>query len=208
MAAICGNGHPTYKRGIKVGKSPFGLMSVAEIASRLTRQGRTRDLCLLLVGIDTALRSADMLALRVGDVRDTKGSIREIVKTHQRKLTRHAGQSARKVAIECQLTPRTQAALATWCEGKPDDARLFDLSCRQLRRLVKAWAAGAGLEAGEHAAHSLRKTIPAAIYAQSRDLESARIILGHTSLEHTSRYLGISRPTAFAQARKALGHAG
>lgn len=206
MADICGNGHPAYNRGTKVGKSPFGLLSVAEIAQRLTRQGRTRDLCLLVVGVDTALRSADMLSLRVDDVRDTKGSIREIVKTHQRKLTRHSGKAARKIAIECQLTERTRAVLAIWCEGKPDDAPLFDLSCRQLRRLVKTWAVNAGLEAGEHAAHSLRKTIPAAIYAQSRDLESARIILGHSSLEHTSRYLGISRPTAFAAARRALGH--
>lgn len=208
MAVICGNGHPTCNRGIKVGKSPFALLSVAEIAQRLTRQGRTRDLALLLVGVDTALRSADMLALRVADVCDTKGSIREIVKTHQRKLTRHSGQAARKIAIECQLTERTRAVLAIWCEGKPDDARLFALSCRQLRRVVKGLAVSAGLEAGEHAAHSLRKTVPAAIYAQTRDLESCRRILGHTSLEHTSKYLGISKPAAFAAARRALGHAG
>ena len=178
MHAICRSVQPTYNGGAEMSqgqKSAFGLLNVAAIAAHLTRQGNIRDLSLFLAGIDTCLRSVDLLALRVRDVRDHRGNIRPEFATNQRKLERGGtGKTARKVAVKCMLTPRTQAALALHVAGKHDDALLFPITCGQLRRLVKQWASAVELDPATHAAHSLRRTLPSAVYAASHDLEACR----------------------------------
>src|SRR5436190_6280346 len=56
---------------------PFTRESLQLIRASLKAQGASRDLALLTTGVDTMLRCGDLLRLRVSDVRDHIGGIRE-----------------------------------------------------------------------------------------------------------------------------------
>ena len=69
--------------------------------------------------------------------------------------------------------------------GKPH------LSTRQYARIVHRWADRAGLDSSAYGTHSLRRTKPAQIYKKTGNLRAVQLLLGHTKLESTVRYLGI-----------------
>jgi integrase len=56
---------------------------------------------------------------------------------------------------------------------------------------VRSWIERAGLELGSYGAHSLRRTKAALIYKKTGNLRAVQLLLGHTKLESTVRYLGI-----------------
>ena len=63
------------------------------------------------------------------------------------------------------------------------------LSTRQYARIVERWVTDIGLDPGLYGTHSLRRTKPTLIYKKTRNLR-AELLLGHTKLESTVRYLG------------------
>jgi site-specific recombinase XerD len=65
------------------------------------------------------------------------------------------------------------------------------LSTRQYTRIVHDWVASAGLDSSAYGTHSLRRTKVAQIYKQTGNLRAVQLLLGHTKLESTVRYLGI-----------------
>src|SRR5262249_36179637 len=65
------------------------------------------------------------------------------------------------------------------------------LSTRQYARIVHRWADRAGLDSSAYGTHSLRRTKPAQIYKKTGNLRAVQLLLGHTKLESTVRYLGI-----------------
>jgi integrase len=50
---------------------------------------------------------------------------------------------------------------------------------------------GVGLKARYYGTHSLRRTKAAMIYKQAGNLRAVQILLGHTKIESTVRYLGV-----------------
>jgi integrase len=58
-------------------------------------------------------------------------------------------------------------------------------------RLLDEWVAFIGLDAALYGTHSLRRTKVALIYKRSGNLRACQLLLGHTKLESTVRYLGI-----------------
>jgi len=65
------------------------------------------------------------------------------------------------------------------------------LSTRQYARIVHAWAESAGLNSSAYGTHSMRRTKAAQIYKKTGNLRAVQLLLGHTKLESTVRYLGI-----------------
>jgi site-specific recombinase XerD len=65
------------------------------------------------------------------------------------------------------------------------------LSTQQYARIVHGWVASAGLDSSAYGTHSLRRTKVAQIYKQTGNLRAVQLLLGHTKLESTVRYLGI-----------------
>jgi len=53
------------------------------------------------------------------------------------------------------------------------------------------WVSTAGLDSSIYGTHSLRRTKATLIYKKTKNLRAERILLGHTKLESTVRYLGI-----------------
>jgi site-specific recombinase XerD len=72
------------------------------------------------------------------------------------------------------------------------------LSTRQYARIVRSWVASAGLDSSAYGTHSLRRTKAAQIYKKTGNLRAVQLLLGHTKLESTVRYLGIEVDDALA----------
>ena len=65
------------------------------------------------------------------------------------------------------------------------------LSTRQYARLVNNWVAAIGLRLEDYGTHSLRRTKASLIYKRTGNLRAVQILLGHTKIESTVRYLGV-----------------
>jgi integrase len=65
------------------------------------------------------------------------------------------------------------------------------MTTRQYARLVSEWITGIGLDANVFGTHSLRRTKPTLIYRRTGNLRAVQLLLGHTKIESTVRYLGI-----------------
>jgi len=57
--------------------------------------------------------------------------------------------------------------------------------------VLKTWVAMIGLDPAEYGTHSLRRTKVTLIYKRTKNLRAIQLLLGHTKLESTVRYLGI-----------------
>jgi integrase len=65
-------------------------------------------------------------------------------------------------------------------------------------RLVKRWIALIGLEPSEYGTHSLRRTKVSLLYRKTGNLRACQLLLAHTKLESTVRYLGVELDDALA----------
>jgi len=103
--------------------------------------------------------------------------------------------------VRFELTEQTRDAVEAWIEqaGLKPESFLFPsrvaksphLSTRQYARIVKAWAALIGRNPKEYGTHSLRRTKATLVYRRTKNLRAVQLLLGHTKLESTVRYLGI-----------------
>ena len=58
---------------------------------------------------------------------------------------------------------------------------------------------GIGLRPEDYGTHSLRRTKASIIYKQTGNLRAVQILLGHTKIESTVRYLGVEDALALAE---------
>lgn len=94
-----------------------------------------------------------------------------------------------------------RASLLAWLErrgGTIDDYafpsrtdRSAHISTRQYARLVDEWVRAIGLRSEDYGTHSLRRTKASIIYKATGNLRALQILLGHTKIENTVRYLGV-----------------
>ena len=112
--------------------------------------------------------------------------------------------------VQFELLEPARTSLLQWLErrGGSLDEYVFPsrtdwhahLSTRQYARLVDEWVAAIGLRREDYGAHSLRRTKAALIYKQTGNLRAVQILLGHTKIETTVRYLGVEVEDALALA--------
>ena len=182
--------HPS--KGKLIGqKPPLKPNEVWSIRARLQIEEKIRDLALFNPAIDSKLRSCDLVALRVSDVY-VAGRVKQRTVIVQRKTGR---------PVQFELTEHTREAVHAWISGyaRRESGYLFPsrvhdcphLSTRQYARIVKQWVAGIGLNPRQYGTHSLRRTKAALIYKKTGNLRAVQLLLGHTKIESTMRYLGI-----------------
>ena len=104
-------------------------------------------------------------------------------------------------ARQFELTPKTRKSLQEWIAHKSlrfDDYLFaskiktgFHLSTRQYARIVKKWISSIGLDITSYGTHTMRRTKASLIYKKTKNLRAVQILLGHTKLESTVRYLGV-----------------
>mgnify|MGYP001812568963 FL=1 len=178
-------------RGLSGQKPPLKPKEVWAIRIRLQIKGNPRDLALFNLAIDSKLRSCDLVALQVSDV-VTGGSIKERAVIVQKKTGR---------PVQFELTEQTRESIQTWITHQSLDhggylfpSRVHNrphLSTRQYARIVNRWVSSIGLDPKKYGTHSMRRTKAALIYKKTGNLRAVQLLLGHTKLESTVRYLGI-----------------
>lgn len=72
------------------------------------------------------------------------------------------------------------------------------MTTRQYARLLADWSVGIGLDPHVYGTHSLRRTKATLIYRRTGNLRAVQLLLGHTKIESTVRYLGIDIDDALA----------
>ena len=72
------------------------------------------------------------------------------------------------------------------------------ISTRQYGRMLKDWVASIGLEPSAYGTHSMRRTKAAQIHKKTENLRAVQLLLGHTKMDSTVRYLGVGLEDAFA----------
>ena len=182
---------PSHNRRLYGQKPPLKPREVWAIRIRLQLQGMRRDLALFNLAIDSKLRSCDLVALRVSDV-VMGDSVKERAVIVQQK-TGHP--------VQFELTEQTREAVRAWIPQRPFHAGAYlftsrfhrrpHLSTRQYARIVNSWVTSIGLDPQKYGTHSLRRTKAALIYRKTGNLRAVQLLLGHTKLESTVRYLGV-----------------
>ena len=183
-------------------KPPLKLKEIYAIRIRLQLAQRTRDLALFNIAIDSKLRGCDIVKLKLSDiVRGSRVSSRAMV------IQQKTG-----LPVKFEITEQTRCAVEEWINEaklKYDDF-LFPsrnlnsphITTRHYARTVKSWISLIGLDPFTYGTHSLRRTKATLIYRRTKNIRAVQLLLGHTKLESTVRYLGIEVDDAFEMAEQ------
>ncbi len=184
--------HSPWNKGKIVGqKLPLKLQEIWQIRIRLQLAKKIRDLALFNLAIDSKLRGCDLVKLKVSDI------------THGSTILKRAVimQQKTKQPVQFEITEQTRQAVIALIsyQNLNYDDHLFKsrfsgsphISTRQYARIVESWVSEIGLDPANYGTHSLRRTKVSLIYRKTHNLRAIQLLLGHTKLESTVRYLGI-----------------
>ena len=115
-------------------------------------------------------------------------------------------------AVRFELTEQTRQAIDAHLKAADNKSGQFlftnrrrpkeRMTTRQYARLVSDWIAGMGLDPKVFGTHSLRRTKATLIYRRTGNLRAVQLLLGHTKIESTVRYLGIEVDDALSIAEE------
>ncbi|WP_309086692.1 tyrosine-type recombinase/integrase [Chelativorans sp.] len=192
-----------WNAGKKVGtKRPLTQKQIWAVRFFLDRESRIRDRALFDLAIDSKLRGCDLVKIRIRDV-VAGPEIRTRAIVIQQKTGR---------PVQFEITGDVRASLRGWLErrgGTIEDyafpSRIdhtHHMSTRQYARLVDEWVTAIGLRPEEYGTHSLRRTKASMIYKATGNIRAIQILLGHTKIENTVRYLGVDVEDALLLAER------
>lgn len=195
--------HEPWNKGKLVGqKSPLKLKEIWSIRVRLELSHRVRDLALFNLALDSKLRGCDLVKLKVRDI------------SHGEHISPRAIVMQQKTGrpVQFEITEPTRNSVAEWlrfADLKSDSflfpSRIHDsphLSTRQYARIVNEWVKEIGLDPTCYGTHTMRRTKASLIYRRTKNLRAVQLLLGHTKLESTVRYLGIEVDDALEMAEQ------
>ncbi|WP_242121994.1 tyrosine-type recombinase/integrase [Sphingomonas lacusdianchii] len=199
-AAQC---RPAWNAGKTVGtKRPLTQKQIWAVRFFLDREGRLRDRALFDLAIDSKLRGCDLVKIKIGDI--VSGAD---IRTRAIVIQQKTGKP-----VQFELTADVRASLLTWLERRGGTVHDYafpsrvdhagHLSTRQYERLVDEWVTAVGLRREEYGTHSLRRTKASMIYKATGNLRAIQILLGHTKIENTVRYLGVDIEDALILAER------
>jgi integrase len=193
---------PWNKGKLTGAKPPLRPKHVWSIRTKLQIECRTRDLAMFNLAIDSKLRGCDVVAIRVEDVA-AGGYTADRATVRQKKTGR---------PVRFELSEQTRQAVDDYLKSanKPPGEFLFSgrrghnrsITTRQYARLVSEWIGSVGLDPRLFGTHSLPRTKATLIYRRTGNLRAVQLLLGHTKIESTVRYLGIEVDDALAIAEQ------
>jgi len=179
-------------------KPPFKLKEIWAIRIRLQLNNQLRDLALFNLAID----SCDLVKLKLKDIAHSNHILKRAIIMQQKT----------QQPVQFEITKQTSESITTWVEyaGMTGENYLFKsrihnslhISTKQYARIVKSWAEQIGLDPVDYGTHSLRRTKASLIYCRTKNLRAIQLLLGHTKLESTVRYLGIEVDDALEMAEQ------
>ncbi len=192
---------PWNKGKLTGAKPPLRPKHVWAIRTKLQIDQQVRDLALFNLAIDSKLRGCDVVALKVDDIAPNGYAVdRSTVR--QKKTGR---------PVRFELTEPTRQAIDDYLKaaGKKPGEFLFSgrragqsMTTRQFARLLSDWLTSIDLDPHVYGTHSLRRSKATLIYRRTGNLRAVQLLLGHTKIESTVRYLGIEVEDALAIAEQ------
>jgi integrase len=194
---------PAWNAGRMLGaKRALKPQQVWAIRFWLEREGRLRDRALFDLAIDSKLRGCDVVKIRISDL-TSSSRVRTRATVVQQKTGR---------PVQFELLETARSSIFAWLERRGGTLEDYvfpsrinyagHLSTRQYSRLVDEWVSGIGLRPEDYGTHSLRRTKASIIYKSTGNLRAVQILLGHTKIESTVRYLGVDVEDALTLAEK------
>jgi integrase len=191
-----------WNKGRLVGaKPPLQQKHVWAIRGMLQNERNKRDLAMFNLAIDSKLRGCDVVTIKVDDIAPNGYAINRAT-VRQRKTRR---------PVRFELTEHTRLAVDDYLKFSRKKLGEFlftgpksgySMTPRQYGRLVSDWFTGVGLDPHLYGTHSLRRTKATHIYRRTGNLRAVQLLLGHTKIESTVRYLGIDVDDALAIAEQ------
>jgi site-specific recombinase XerC len=190
---------PAWNKGRIVGqKLPLKPKHVWAIRVRLELAENHRDLALFNMANDSKLRGCDLVRMKVVDV----------MASGQIKARASVLQSKTQKPVRFEVSEGTRASVAKWMEDPLIVGSEFlwpgrfherlHISTRQYARIVRDWVSSIGLEVTAYGTHSMRRTKVTQIYKKTGNLRAVQLLLGHTKMDSTVRYLGVELEDALA----------
>ena len=181
-----------WNKGKLIGqKAPFKLKDIWALRVLLQQEHRSRELALLNLGIDSKLRACDLVSLRVRDITHG-GHVASRAIVQQKKTGR---------PVQFEITAPARDAVEAWIHeaNLRSEDYLFPsrihgsphICTRHYARMLRVWLTNIGLDWRDYGTHSLRRTKATLIYRKTKNLRAVQLLLGHSKLESTVRYLGI-----------------
>ncbi|MFC7738003.1 tyrosine-type recombinase/integrase [Roseomonas sp. GCM10028921] len=182
-----------WNKGRLIGpKPPLKPGQVWAIRFHLQREQRLRDLALFDLAVGSKLRGCDLVRLTVGQL-----AVSGIARHRATVIQRMTEQP-----VQLELTGQTRDSVLAWLElrGGTLDDHVFPsrsrrgqrLSTRQYASLLGEWVEAVGLGWSAYGTHNLRRAKVALIHKRTGNLRAVQILLGHTNLQSTVRYLGVA----------------
>ena len=189
--------HSPWNKDRLVGqKRPLQISHIWGIRIRLELEGKTRDLALFNLALDSKLRGCDLVKLKVSDITCGRSILSRA----------HVVQQKTGTPVQFEITSGTRAAVADWIRKanlRSSDylfkSRVLSsqhISTRQYNRIFHGWISKLALDDSLYSTHSMRRTKPYLIYKKTKNLRVIQLLLGHKKLESTVRYLGIEADDA------------
>lgn len=179
-------------------KLPLLPKHVWAIRVRLEIAERLRDLALFNMAIDSKLRGCDLVKLKVTDV----------YSAGQMKGRTSVLQSKTQKPVRFEITDGTRKSILRWLDDPLMVGSEFlwpgrfqkplHISTRQYARLVRGWVESIGLVPSAYGTHTMRRTKVSQIYKKTGNLRAVQLLLGHTKMDSTVRYLGVELEDALA----------
>jgi len=167
---------------------------IKQIKGNLYKQKNPRDYLLFVFGINSGLRIGDLLSLKLADVKDHKGNIKDYLIIKEQKTGK-----TRKIFFNKQI----KEALAYYLK-KTDifnlDQFLFTnektkknkpISRVRAYQLINKWCRDVGIDY-KVGGHTLRKTFAYHLRKQGVSIERISNLLNHKNIKVTFRYIGIN----------------
>ncbi len=184
--------HIPWNKGKITGqKPPLKLNEVWAIRIRLQIADKKRDLALFNLALDSKLRSCDLVKLKVSDI------------AHGTRIAKRSTvmQMKTKRPVQFEITKQTRNSLSELIKSQNLSgtdylfkSRLHQsdhITTRQYARILKTWLEDIGLDPYEYGTHSIRRTKVSLIYQKTKNIRAIQLLLEHSNLESTVRYLGV-----------------
>ena len=192
LVRFIGRDHPRpWNKGLLVGQKRPLQPNTSGLFAFGSRSHDVARPCIFNLAIDSKLRASDLVKLRLDDI-CSGAKVRHQATIVQKKTAR---------PVQFEITEQTRASLEVWLRilRATGSRYLFPsrlharphLSTRQYSRLVHRWVDSIGLKSIFYGTHSMRRTKVTQIYRKTGNLRAVQLLLGHTKLESTVRYLGI-----------------
>ncbi len=166
---------------------------IKQIKGNLFKKKNPRDFTLFTLAINTGLRISDVLSLKVGDIKDHRGNVKDSLnileqKTKKRRIIPLNQQA--KEALNHYFKRTGVYDLDRYLftgDGSEDNKPLSRVRAWQL---INKWCREVGITY-RVGGHTLRKSFGYHLRMQGISIERISNLLGHRNIKVTFRYIGI-----------------